>query len=102
MSNQTKTLATKTSPATVSRSVNLLTEGEASRLISKLRHSTFLLNKGVTLTTEPESEPLMYNDGRKVPAFRVVITSESEMFTAMAYGFVLAISEGVNKLEGAS
>ncbi len=57
---------------------------------------------GVTLTTEPESEPLLFNDGTKVPAFRIIITSENELFTAMAYGFVLAISEGVQKLEGAS
>ena len=70
-------------------------------MISKLRHSTFLLNKGVTLTTEPETESLHMNDGTKLPAVRLVITSEDEMFTAMAYGFILAIHEGVHKLEGA-
>jgi archaeosine-15-forming tRNA-guanine transglycosylase len=71
-------------------------------LLSKLRHSTFLNNKGITLDVEPHDEPIVMNDGSKLTAVRLKISAETAEFCAMGYGFVVAIHEGVHKLQGAS
>jgi hypothetical protein len=81
---------------TYSRKLYPLTKSEASQLTKKLRYSTFLNNKAVVLTVEPHDEPFPLNDGTTLPAFRLVITSENESFTAQAYGFILAVHEGVH------
>lgn len=84
---------------TYSRKLYPLTESEASQLTKKLRYSTFLNNRAVVLTVEPHDEPLHLNDGTTLPAFRLVITSENESFTAQAYGFILAVHERLNRAE---
>jgi hypothetical protein len=77
-----------------------LTVSEASMLLSRLRHSTFLLNRGIGLDVEPREEPIDFA-GKKIPAVNLTITADTAVAAAMGYGFVVAISEGVHKLEGA-
>lgn len=86
---------------TFTRAYGPLTVGEGAMLLSKLRHSTFLLNRGIGLDVEPRDEPIVMNDGSKKPAVSLKITADTVVACAMAYGFIVAVDEGVQKLVGA-
>jgi hypothetical protein len=87
---------------TFTRAYGPLTVGEGAMLLSRLRHSTFLHNRGITLDVEARDEPIVMNDGSKRPAVSIKITADTAVACAMGYGFILAIDEGVHKLKGAS
>jgi len=74
-----------------------LTVNDATRLLSHLRHSTFLMHRGIEVYTVPAIEPMIMNDGSKHPAVEVMVRAETDKACGMGIGFVVAISEGVHK-----
>ena len=70
---------------------------EANVLRRRVRFSAFLLNRGITLVTEP-AEPFVNNDGTRVPTVALRVQAETELACGMGCGFLVAVSEGVHEL----
>ena len=70
-----------------------LTKSEATRLLQRVRTSTYLGNRGIEIYTV-EAEPMVMHDGSKQAAVRVMVRAPSDMACGMGVGFLTALSEG--------